>query len=94
MTHHSVITSLLRSKNLKIDKFGDFSNDIDVQFFSSKTDIFRDVISLIIKGRLRRTLCVRQSSPTVTCHLRNDRDAFLVLTHSYWNPMTLVFMII
>ena len=39
MTHHSVMTSSLRIKNFVI-----FS-DID---FSSKTDIFRDVIALII----------------------------------------------
>ena len=45
MTHHSVMTSLLRIKILKIDKFGDFSSDID---FNTKMDIFRDVISLII----------------------------------------------
>ena len=32
-------------KILKIDKFDDFSSDID---FNSKTVIFRDVISLII----------------------------------------------
>ena len=29
MTHHSVNTSSLRIKILKIDKFGDFSSDID-----------------------------------------------------------------
>ena len=45
MTHHSVMMSLLRIKNFKIDKFDDFSSDID---FKSKTDIFRDAISLII----------------------------------------------
>ena len=45
MTHHSVMASSLRIKNLKIDKFDNFSSDID---FSSKTDIFRDVISIII----------------------------------------------
>ena len=39
MDHHSVITSLLRIKNLKIDKFDYFSSDLD---FNSKTDIFRD----------------------------------------------------
>ena len=32
-------------KNSKIDKFGDFSSDND---FNSKTDIFGDVIFLII----------------------------------------------
>ena len=37
--------SSLRIKNLKIDKFGDFSSDIE---YKSKTDIFRDDISLII----------------------------------------------
>ena len=45
MTHHSVMTSSLRIKNFKIDKFGDFSSDID---FNTKIDIFRNVISLII----------------------------------------------
>ena len=45
MTHHSVMTSSLCIKNFKIDKFDDFLSDID---FNSKTDIFRDVFSLII----------------------------------------------
>ena len=45
MTHHFVMTSSLRIKNFKIDKFGDFSSDIE---YKSKTDIFRDAISLII----------------------------------------------
>ena len=65
MTHHSVMTSSLRIKILKIDNFGLFSSDID---FKSKMDIFRDDISLIInqchlqatEGSLRRTLYVRQ----------------------------------
>ena len=45
ITHHFVITSSLRIKILKIDNSGDFSCDID---YNSRTDIFRDVISLII----------------------------------------------
>ena len=45
MTHHSVMTSSLRIRILKIDKLADFSCDID---YNSKTDVFRDVISLII----------------------------------------------
>ena len=45
MTHHSVMTSSLRIKNFKIDKFSDFSCDIE---YNSETDLFRDVISLII----------------------------------------------
>ena len=45
MTHHSVMTSSLRIRNFKIDKFGDFSGDID---FKTKMDIFRDDISLVI----------------------------------------------
>ena len=45
MTHHSVMTSSLLIKILKIDKFGDFSCDID---YNSRTDVLRDVISLII----------------------------------------------
>ena len=36
---------IIRIKILKIDKFDYFSSDID---FNRKTDIFRDVISLII----------------------------------------------
>ena len=38
------MTSSLRIKNFKIDKFGDFSSEIG---FNTKMDIFRDVISLI-----------------------------------------------
>ena len=45
MTHHFVMTSSLLIKILKIDKFCDFSCDID---YNSRTDVFRDVISLII----------------------------------------------
>ena len=45
MTHHFFITSSLLIKILKIDIFGDFSCDID---YSIMTDIFRDVLSLII----------------------------------------------
>ena len=44
MTHHSVITSSLRIKILKIGKF-DFSCDMD---YKSRTDVFRDFISVII----------------------------------------------
>ena len=42
------MTSSLRIKNFKIDKFGDFSSDID---YNSRTDIFRDAISLIFNQR-------------------------------------------
>ena len=60
MTYHFVMTSSLLIKILKIDKFGDFSCDID---YNCWTNIFRDVISLIINQcdprRIRRTLCVR-----------------------------------
>ena len=45
MTHHFVMTSSLRIKILKIEKFGDFSCDID---YNSRTGVFRDVNSLII----------------------------------------------
>ena len=45
MIYHFALTSSLRIKNFKIDKYGDFSSDID---FHSRTDIFRDAISLII----------------------------------------------
>ena len=39
------MTLSLHIKILKIDKFGDFLCDID---YNSRTDVFRDVISLII----------------------------------------------
>ena len=45
MTQHFVMTSSLRINILKIDKFGDFSCDID---YNSRTGVFMDVISLII----------------------------------------------
>ena len=45
MTHHSVMTSSLRINIFIIDKFGDFSCDID---YNSRTDVFRDIISHII----------------------------------------------
>ena len=45
MSHHFVMTPSLRIKIFQIDKFGDFSSDID---YHSRTDIFRDAISLII----------------------------------------------
>ena len=65
MTHHFVMTSSLRIKILKIDKFVDFSSDID---FKTKMHIFRDDFSLIIteyhlqatEGSLRWTRSVRQ----------------------------------
>ena len=44
MTHHSLMTSSLRIKSLKINKFGDFSCDID---YNSRTDVLRDDITLI-----------------------------------------------
>ena len=45
MTHHPVMTSSLRIKIFKIDKFGDFSCDFD---YNISTGVFRDVVSLII----------------------------------------------
>ena len=45
MTQHSVMTLLLYPKSRKFDKFCDFLSDIDS---NSKTDVFRDVIYLII----------------------------------------------
>ena len=45
MTQHSVMTSSLPIKILKIDKFCDFSCDIN---YNSRTDGFRDVMYLII----------------------------------------------
>ena len=43
------MTSSLLIKILKIDKFGDFSCDID---YNSRADVFRDAISHIINPRL------------------------------------------
>ena len=55
------MTSSLCIKILKIDKFGDFPCDID---YKSRTDVFRDVIPVIINQcdprRLRGTQSVRQ----------------------------------
>ena len=45
MSDHSVMTSSLRINFLKIGKLCDFSCDID---YSTKTNVFRDVFSLII----------------------------------------------
>ena len=45
MIHHFVMASSLLFKILKIDKFGDFGCDFG---YNSRTDVFRDVISLII----------------------------------------------
>ena len=45
ITHHSVMMSPLPIKILKIDKFRDFSSDID---YYSRPDLFRAVIFLII----------------------------------------------
>ena len=45
MTHHFAMASSLLIKILKIDEFGDFSCDID---YNSRTDVFRDVISLLL----------------------------------------------
>ena len=45
MTHHSVMTSSLRNKILKFDKFCDFSCDSD---YNSRADVFSDVNFLII----------------------------------------------
>ena len=45
MAYHSVMTSSLRIKVLKIDKFGAFSCDTD---YNSRNDVFRDVISYTI----------------------------------------------
>ena len=45
MTHHSVMTSSLRIKISKFGKFSYFSCEIH---YNTKTDVFRDAISLII----------------------------------------------
>ena len=61
-THHSVMTSSLRIKILKIDKFGYFSCDSD---YNSRTDVFRDFISVIIN----------QSNPRLPQSVRQPRSA-------------------
>ena len=79
MTHHSVITSSLR-KNLKIDKFGDFFSDID---YSSKTDVFRDVICLIINlspGARRAPLSETKCPQPRSASKRNEL-VFVKLIH-------------
>ena len=78
LTHHSVMTSSLRIKILKIDKFGDFSCDID---YNIRTYVFRDIISLIINqcdsGAQRAppadTKCpAAQASKLRLCFIRRD----------------------
>ena len=43
ITHHFVNTSSLRIKHRKIDKYRNFSSDID---YNSRTYVFRDIIYL------------------------------------------------
>ena len=77
MTHHFVMASSLLIKILKIDKFGDFSCDID---YYSRTDVFRDVISLIIdQCDYRRTQSVRQSRSA------SKRSALVVIKYKTLN---------
>ena len=45
MTYHCYDVTITHQKKLKIDKFGDFSCDMD---YNSRTDVFRDVISILI----------------------------------------------
>ena len=70
ITLHSVMTSSLCIQNLKIDKFGDFSSDID---YNSKTDAFRDVIHLIINQceprRSKGTYGGRKVSANLAAHV-------------------------
>ena len=68
MTHYSVMTSSLRIKIFKNDLFSDFRAMSII--LNSRTDLFRDVISLIInphtpKGRLQRTQSGRQSRSAI-----------------------------
>ena len=53
MTHHSVITSSLLIKIFKIDNLGNLLCDID---YDGRTDVFRDVIFLIINQCDSRSL--------------------------------------
>ena len=90
MTHHFVMMSSLLIKILKIDKFGNFSGDID---FKTKMDIFRDVISLIInqchlqatEGILRRTRSVRQprssSKRSALVYIKSGQKTSEILKH-------------
>ena len=80
MTHHSVMTSSLRIKNVKIDKFGDFSCDID---YSSRTDVFRDVFPIylinVIPGA-RRAPLADTKCPLAAQRKQAKRACVLVIT--------------
>ena len=79
--HHQTIiknmTSSLLIKNRKIDKYGDFSSDFD---YNSKTDVFRDVIYLIINQREPRRPLGTFSPATLDCIERIDCVKIRLLT--------------
>ena len=83
MTHHFVMTSSLLIKILKIDKFGDFSSNID---YNSRTDIFRDAISLIINQcdpkRLKRASRGHKVSASRAAQASEARLSQLYDSHS------------
>ena len=91
MTHHSVMMLSLRIKNFKIDKFDDFSSDID---FNSKTDIFRDVISLIINQcdprRPKGASCGHNVSASRAAQASEARLYIYIYTHVYTHAQTLI----
>ena len=54
---------IITHQNFKIEKYGDFSCDID---YNSRTDVFRDTSALrLLAQRGWRTLCVRRRLPSV-----------------------------
>ena len=95
MTQHSVMTLLLYTKSRKFDKFRDFLSDIDS---NSKTDVFRDVIYLIINqcepSRLKdassghKVSTSRAAQVSEARLLTNDIEFYwkikIVYMHSVW----------
>ena len=85
MTHHFVMTSSLHIKIFKIDNFGDFSCDID---YNSRTDVFRDVISLIINQcDLRRPKGASGGHLVSASRAAQASEARLYLIKSFFCPL-------
>ena len=96
MTHHSVMTSSLLIKILKIDKFGDFSSDIDI---NTKMAIFRDVIFHIINQCDPRRPKGASGGHKVSASRRSasKRSALVVImyrAHSIFKLITLTVLLI
>ena len=87
MTRHFVMTSSLLIKILKIDKFGDFSCDID---YNSRKDVFRDAISLIINQCDPRRLKGASGGHKVSA----SRAAHASDVRLYINKYTLIVLIV